>query len=123
MSNKLVRILLAVAFTSFLSLGSHSLFAAEYPFIEKLKQCEAAFKESRNKSVTQEEGAKAREKHIRLTMEILKKLNTQNIDASDQGRPLTPEELSINVRVMGHLIQMLAVDQLEPEGDWFDLYL
>jgi hypothetical protein len=42
---------------------------------------------------------------------------SQSITAADQGRPLTPEELSINSRVMGRLIHMLAINQLAPESD------
>jgi len=113
----LVRALLAAAFTSFLSLGSHSLYAADYPFMERLQQCEIALKSSRNPTLTQVDIAEAREKHFKLVIEILKNLNEQSIAAVNQGKPLTPEQLTINSRVMGHLIHMLAINQLAPETD------
>ena len=122
MPNQLVRYLSAVAFTAFLSLTGFSSFAAEFPMAEKLQQCEAAFKASRSKTATREEAAKAREEHIKLMVEILQNLNNLNVAADDQGRALTPEELSNNVRVMGHLIEMLAVDHMAPKYDWSYIY-
>ncbi len=123
MSSKLVRILFAAALTSFLSLGSLSLSAAEkYPIAEKLKQCEMHFKASRSKTATRDESAKARIKHIELMVEILQNLNDQNVTAADENRPLTSEELSNNVRVMGHLVEMLAVDHMPATADWSYLY-
>ncbi|HED19369.1 MAG TPA: hypothetical protein ENI74_07710 [Gammaproteobacteria bacterium] len=123
MSSKLVRILFAAALTGFLSLGSLSLSAADkYPMAEKLKQCEMNFKAARSKTATQEQAAVAREKHMKLMVEILQHLNTRNVTASKENRPLTPEELSNNVKVMGHLLEMLAIDHLPATPDWSYLY-
>ena len=122
MPSQFARILLAATLTGFLSLTGFSLSAAEFPMAEKLQQCQAAFKASRSKNATREEAAKAREKHIKLMVEILQTLNDQNVAAVDQGRSLTPEELSNNVRVMGHLIEMLAMDHMAPKYDWSYVY-
>lgn len=121
MPSKLPRILFAAALTGLLSLGSHSLYAADYPFMEKLKQCETAYKASRNQNLTRAEGTRASEEHLILVIEILKNLNKQSIAAGKEGRPLTPEELSINSRVMGHLVHMLAINQLAPEPSQMQL--
>lgn len=117
MPNKLLNALLTATLAGFLGLGSHSLAAAEYSFMEQLKQCETALKASRNPSLSQADGAKEREKHFRLVIDILKNLNEQSIAAANEGRALTPEELSIQTRVMGHMIHMLAINQLAPEKD------
>ena len=117
MSGRLLNALLTATFAGFLGLGSHSLAAAEYSFMEQLKQCETALKASRNPSLSQAEGAKEREKHFKLVIDILKNLNKKSIAAANEGRPLTAEELSIQTRVMGHMIHMLAINQLAPEKD------
>ncbi len=122
MSSKLTQILISSIFTGCLAFGSPSLSAEEYPMMEKLKQCEAAFKASRNKTATREEAGKSRTMHIKLMVEILQKLNEQNVEAVDEGRVLAAEELSNNVRVMGHLIEMLAVDHMAPAYDWSYVY-
>ena len=117
MSGRLLNALLTATFAGFLGLGSHSLAAAEYPFTEQLKQCETALKASRNPNLSQAEGAKEREKHFKMVIDIVKNLNKQSIAAANEGRALTPEELSIQTRVMGHMIHMLAINQLAPEKD------
>jgi len=122
MSSKLAHILIATAFTGFIALGSLSLSAAEFPMTEKLQQCETAFKASRSKTATREEAITARTRHMKLMMEILQHLNDQNVAAADEDRALTREELTNNVRVMGHLIEMLAADHMTPKYDWSYLY-
>ncbi len=122
MFRKPAHLLIATAFAAFMALGSRPLFAEEYPLAEKLQQCETAFKESRSKTATREDAAKARTRHIKLMVEILQHLNEQNVAAVDEDRVLTPEELSNNVRVMGHLIEMLAVDHMTPKYDWSYVY-
>ena len=122
MTKKLTSFLFAFAISSVLALGSHNLSAAEYPIDKKLEQCDAAFKAMHSKTATREEAAKARVKHLTLMIEILKNLNDANVKAADEGRPLTPEELSRSVRVMGHLVEMLAKNHMAATPEWSYLY-
>lgn len=122
MTKKLLSFVIAFAISGILALGSHNLSAAEYPLQQKLEQCETAFKQSRSKTVTREQAAKARAKHFGLMVEILQHINDANVKAADEGRPLTPEELSNSVRVMGHLVEMLAKDHMAPRAEWSYVY-
>ena len=122
MTKKLLSFVIAFAISGILALGSHNLSAAEYPLQQKLEQCETAFKQSRSKTVTREQAAKARAKHFGLMVKILQHINDANVKAADEGRPLTPEELSNSVRVMGHLVEMLAKDHMAPRAEWSYVY-
>ncbi|VAW79035.1 hypothetical protein MNBD_GAMMA13-1768 [hydrothermal vent metagenome] len=122
MTKKLSSFVIAFAISSILALGSHNLSAAEYPIEKKLEQCDAAFKAMHSKTATREEATKARIKHLTLMVEILKNLNDANVKAADEGRPLTPKELSRSVRVMGHLVEMLAKSHMESTPEWSYLY-
>ncbi len=122
MTKKLSLFVIAFAISGLLALSSHNLSAAETPLVQKLEQCEAAFKASRSKKATREEAAKARYEHFKLMVEILEDLNNINVKAADEGRPLTPEELSNSVRVMGHLVEMLAKDHMAPVQEWSYVY-
>ncbi|TCK18472.1 hypothetical protein DFR30_1750 [Thiogranum longum] len=122
MTKKPISFVIAFVIYSLLAFGSHNVSAAEYPLQQKLEQCETAFKESRSKSATREQAGKARAKHFKLMIEILQHINDANVKAADEGRPLTPEELSNTVRVMGHLVEMLAKDHLAPKADWSYVY-
>ncbi len=118
MTKKLSSFVIAFVVSGILTLGSHNISAAEYPLQQKLEQCETAFKESRNKTATREQAGKARIKHFTLMVEILQHINDANVKAADEGRPLTAEELSNSVRVMGHLVEMLAKDHMSPTPAW-----
>jgi len=120
--NKLVSFFAAFAITGLLAFGSHNLSAAEASLDQKLEQCEIAFKTMHSKTATREEAAKARAKHLDLMIEIIQELNMANVKAADEGRPLTPKELSDNVRVMGHLLEMLAQDHKAPVQEWSYVY-
>ena len=122
MTKKLSSFVMAFAISSLLALSSTNLFAADFPIEQKMKQCETAFKAMRSKTATREEAAKARAKHFTLMVEILKNLNDTNIKAADAGRPLSPKELSNSVRVMGHLLEMLAKDHMAETPEWSYLY-
>jgi len=122
MTRKLSTFVIAFAISGLLALSSHNLFAAEYPLEQKLEQCEAAFKASRSKTATREEAAKAHAKHLSLMVEILQNINNTNLKAVDEKRPLTAQELSNSVRVMGHLVEMLAKDHVAPTYEWSYVY-
>ncbi len=122
MTKRLSSFVMAFAISSLLALSSTNLFAADYPLEKKMQQCETAFKAMRSKTSTREEAAKARTKHFTLMVEILKNLNDANVKAADAGRPLSPKELSNNVRVMGHLLEMLAKDHMAETPEWSYLY-
>lgn len=122
MPRNITSIVLAASFAAFLSLGSGSLSAADYPLEQKLQQCEAAFKASRSKTATREQASKARAQHFELMVDILQHLNNENVATLDQGKTLTAKQLTNNVRVMGHLLEMLAADHLGAQLDWSYLY-
>jgi len=105
-----------------LGLGSQSVQAEKYPLQQKLQQCEQQFKASRNKSATREQAAKARVTHFKLMLDILEHLNDQNTALVDQGKSLSSEAVTENIRVMGHLLEMLAKEQFEPQAEWSYLY-
>lgn len=117
-----VPVVFAVVISMLSALGSAPLYAEEFPLNEKLKQCSMAFKESRNSKATREEAIKAREEHIKLMVEILQNLNKRNVAAAEQNEPLSPKDASDNIRVMGHLMEMLAADHMRPDYDWSFVY-
>ncbi len=113
----------AVLFVAGLSLLTSSVgLAAEYPLEQKLQQCDQAFAQSRDSGATREQAAKARVKHLKLMAEILQNLNDENGRAAANGKPLSVEQLSKNVRVLGHLNEMLVNYHLAPSYDWSYVY-
>ena len=117
-----VPVIFAVVISVLSSLGASPLYAAESSLDEKLKQCSIAFKAAHDGNATRAEATKARDKHIKLMAEILAEMNQRNMRASEQNKPLTPEEASDNIRVMGHLMSMLAADHMAPDYDWSWVY-
>ena len=122
MTNKLSALVMAFAISGLLALGSPDLLAADASLTQKLEQCEAAFKESHSKTATREQAGKARAKHLTLMIEILGDLNSANVKAADQNRPLSADELSNNVRVMGRLVKMIAEDHIASSQEWSYVY-
>lgn len=96
--------LLAVTLAAFLGFSGSNLPAADISLDEKLQQCETAFKASRSKTATREEAAKARQNQFKPMVKILQDRNKQNVASVNQNKPLTPTQLTNNIRVMGHLI-------------------
>jgi hypothetical protein len=90
-----------------------------FPLEAKLKQCEMAFKKAHSGELTLAEAGKARQKHMKLVMEILEDINKRNtaVDIST-GESLTQKEIVNNFRVMGRLLEMLAADHQAPKTLW-----
>jgi len=122
MSGSIKSSVAVAAIIGVLSLSSGALFAAEYPMEQKLQECNAAFKAAHKKDISREEAAKAKAEHVKLMVDILRNLNEQNTAAADQGKPLSPVQVSNNVRVMGHLLEMLAADHMPEGAEWSYLY-
>ena len=91
---------------------SGSSFAAENLSMDaKLKKCETAFDMAHSGKLTQSEARKAREDHIKLTLEILADLNKRNAEVSTAtSEVLSDQEILNNFKVMGRLLEMLAKD-------------
>jgi len=117
-----VPVIFAVVISVLSSLGAAPLYADEFPLDEKLKQCSIAFKASRDSKATRKEAIEARKKHIELMVEILQNLNERNVAAAEQNKPLSAMDASDNIRVMGHLMEMLAADHMRPDYDWSFVY-
>ena len=93
--------------------------AEAYPMDAKLQQCEVAFKAAHSGKLTVAESNKARQEHMKLVMEILQNLNQRNTEVdTTTGESLTQKEIVNNFRVMGRLLEMLAVDHQEPKVEW-----
>ncbi len=118
MFNRLTTYMTAIAFALTISFTGNVAWAGEYPMQQKLKQCEAQFKISRDKNITRNEASIARSKHLNMMVDILQHLNDQNMAKSNRNEPLSPQVVIENFRVMGHLLQMLAKDRLAPQPDY-----
>ncbi len=117
-----VPVIFAVVISVLSSLGASPLYAAESSLDEKLKQCSIAFKAAHSADATRKEASEARKKHIKLMAEILEEMNQRNMAAAEQNKPLSAREASDNIRVMGHLMSMLAADHMRPDYDWSWVY-
>jgi len=117
-----VPVIFVVVISVLSSLGAAPLYADEFPLDEKLKQCSIAFKASHNAKATRKEATEARKKHIELMVEILQHLNQRNVAAAELNKPLSAKDASDNIRVMGHLMEMLAADHMRPAYDWSWVY-
>ncbi|HHO68305.1 MAG TPA: hypothetical protein ENK12_04660 [Gammaproteobacteria bacterium] len=119
MRNHLISAVLATALALPIGIASQAARAGDdYPLKEKLAQCEAQFKAAHSKNMTREQAAKARQKHFQLMVEILDHLNQQNMATADAGKNLSPEQVTENIRVMGHLLEMMAKDHIGPKLEW-----
>ncbi|GEM_PF-1671946 len=118
MRNHLISAVLATALILPFGLAGQVAQADDYPLKEKLAQCEAQFKAAHSKNMTREQAARARQKHFQLMVEILDHLNQQNMASVDAGKNLSPEQVTENIRVMGHLLEMMAKDHIGPKLEW-----
>lgn len=92
--------------------------AGEFPLTEKLEQCQNAYKLAHSKDTPQVQAAEAKLKHIALMRDILIHLNKKNANAQN----LSDKEVLDNIRVMGHLMEMLVVNHLPDSNEEWYLY-
>ncbi len=109
-SRKLLSVFVLTAAVFFIS----NSFADSFPLEAKLKQCEMAFDQAQSGKLSQAEAWKARRKHKKLAQEILADLNERNAKITT----ISNEEMLNNLRVMGRLLEMLAVDHPALQDEW-----
>ena len=102
---------------------SMNVYAGTASLDEKLKQCQMAFDKAHSGEMSQAEAAKARQKHMELVREILTDLNKRNaaVDTAS-GEVLSQQEILDNLRVMGRLLEMLAIDHQGTTPEWSYVY-
>ena len=100
-------------------LVSTNSFASDYPFKEKLQQCEAAFEKMHSGDLAQKDAWKVRNEHMMLVREILENLNKRNHAVMrSQDRTMSSDEVLDNFLVMGSLLEMLATKDLRIDDEW-----
>lgn len=108
-----VLVLLSAAFIS------GNTLAAEYPFQDKLQQCETAFEKMHSGNLTQAEAWKVRLEHKMLVREILENLNKRNHSIlKSKDDTIAAAAILENFVVMGSLLEMLATDNLRATDEW-----
>lgn len=86
-------------------LVSSNSFANDYPFEEKLQQCEAAFEKMHSGDLAQKDAWKVRNEHMMLVKEILENLNKRNhAIIKSKDLTLSSDEILDNFLVMGSLL-------------------
>lgn len=120
MNTRSITKMLGVAVIS-LAAGAYAtgVWAESYPLDSKLEQCEAEFAKAHSGNISQAEAAKARNLHLDLVEEILVELNKRNSSVStDTGEVLSQHEILNNLRVMGHLMEMMAAEHRGATLEW-----
>lgn len=93
--------------------------AADYPFEEKLQQCQAAFEKMHSGDLSQEEAWNMRREHKKLVQEILSSLNRHNHAILNSEDPaMSSDEILNNLVVIGSLLEMLATENLRRTDEW-----
>ncbi len=100
----------AIAFASFLSLtaGAPMVAGAQdtAALDNALEQCKTAYERARDLKTSQQESAEAYEQYRTALLDILEELN--KIHHASPEEPLSREQLSHSVRVMGEVLEMLV---------------
>ncbi|HHJ35100.1 MAG TPA: hypothetical protein ENJ87_04980 [Gammaproteobacteria bacterium] len=113
------QLLSALVLSGVIIFSGNGFAAPSFPMEAKLKQCEMAFKKAHSGKLTVAEAAKARIEHMKLVKELLENLNKRNADVDvSTGESLTQKEIVDNFRVMGRLLEMLAIEHQAPEAQW-----
>ena len=104
-------------------LSGNIIAGEKFPMEDKLQQCETAFKNAHSGKISQADAAYARSEHRKLTLEILQNLNMRNTEISTKtGEVMSNEEIVNNFRVMGRLLEMLAIWHQPPKVPYEQLY-
>jgi len=103
-------------------LSGNIIAGEKFPMEDKLQQCETAFKNAHNGKISQADAISARTEHRKLTLEILENLNMRNTEISTKtGEVMSNKEIVNNFRVMGRLLEMLAIWH-QPVPPYEELY-
>ncbi|MDT8282217.1 MAG: hypothetical protein RQ982_05315 [Gammaproteobacteria bacterium] len=95
----------------------------KFPMGDKLQQCELAFEKAHSGELSQAEAAKAKSEHRKLMLEILENINKRNTEISTKtGEAMSNEEIVNNFKVMGRLLEMVALDHQPQKAPWHYAY-
>ncbi len=113
------QLLSALLLSGAVLISGNVLAAEKFDIDAKLEQCRAAYNDAHSGKMSVAEAGRAQQKHMKLMQEILKNLNKRNSKASlKTGEALTDAEIIQNLRVMGHLLEMIAGAHQQPKIEW-----
>lgn len=124
MNTKSITRLLTVLIIPIMIAGfSMNVSAKPLSLDEKLDQCQMAFDKANSGDLSQTDAAKARREHMTLVREILMDLNKRNaaVDTAG-GEVLSQQEILDNLRVMGRLLEMMAINHQRTTPEWSYVY-
>ena len=117
---RLLTVLVIPAVLAGFSINTH---AESSSLEDKLNQCQIAFDKAHSGDMSQTEAAKARREHMALVREILADLNKRNATVDTAGgEVLSQQEILDNLRVMGRLLEMIAIDHQGTAAEWSYVY-
>ncbi|NOZ10319.1 MAG: hypothetical protein GXP09_04650 [Gammaproteobacteria bacterium] len=122
MSKSIVKTTFVAVILGVFSLGSSQLYAGKFDVDAKLKQCQSAFAKSRDKSTPRGQANKAKQTHLELTLEILRHLNDEHAATLKKSKTLSAEQMTKDLRTMGHLLEMIAGSHMPNDADWSYVY-
>ncbi len=122
-SKPITRLLTVLVIPAVIAGFSLNVYAGSSLLDEKLNQCQMAFDKAHSGELSQAEAGKARLKHMELMREILADLNKRNaaVDTAS-GEVLSQQEILDNLRLMGRLLEMLAINHHGTTTEWSYLY-
>ena len=104
------QLLSALILSGSMFLSGNVIGGDKFPMEDKLQQCETAFKNAHSGKISQAGAYEARLEHRKLMLEILGNINLRNTEISTKsGEVMSNEEIVNNFKVMGRLLEMLAV--------------
>ncbi len=113
------QLLSALLLSGAVLISGNVLAAEKFDIDAKLEQCREAYNDAHSGKMSVAEAGRAQQKHMKLMQEILKNLNKRNSKASlKTGEALTDAEIIQNLRVMGHLLEMIAGAHQQPVTEW-----
>jgi len=113
------QLLSALLLSGAVLISGNVLAAEKFDMDAKLEQCRAAYNDAHSGKMSVAEAGRAQLKHMKLMQEILKNLNQRNSKASlKTGEALSDAEIIQNLRVMGHLLEMIAGAHQQPVTEW-----
>ena len=104
------QLLYVLILSSSMFLSGNVIAEEKFPMEDKLEQCEMAFKKAHSGNISQYAAYEARYEHRKLMLEILENINLRNAEISTKsGEVMSNVEIVNNFKVMGRLLEMLAV--------------
>jgi len=90
---------------------------------KEMQDLDKAYKTANNPKTLQGDAEKARQEAITLARHILRHLNTRSDSVNiKEGGQLSPTEVLLSIRVMGHLLDLMASEHQPHEDAWSYAY-